>query len=187
MGKLIVSERISIDGVFDAETMDQWSFPYATDDVIEVIRAGLMRCDVYLLGRTTYEMLGPGWSNTKNDKEGLADKLNSMQKVVVSSTLNKADWHPSTIIKDHVVEEITRLKAKPGQDILVHGSATLVQSLMQANLIDEYEFIVFPSIVGTGKRFFKEGMQVKGLELIGTKSLGKGVVVFNYQPAKSSQ
>ena len=185
MRKLIVSERVSLDGVFDADTMAQWSFPYATDEVISVIKAGLMRSDIYLLGRTTYNMLAPGWAALKHDTEGPGERLYRMHKVVVSSTLKKADadvdWGATTFVNDHVAEAINQLKAQPGQDIIVHGSATLVQSLMQANLVDEYEFIVFPVIVGKGKRFFNEAMHVEGLALTRSQPLGRGVVVCNYQ------
>jgi dihydrofolate reductase len=196
MKKLLVSERMSLDGVFDADTMGEWSFPYATDEVITTIRDGILRCDVYLLGRTTYEMLAPGWAKMRDDQHGLGNPLISMQKVVVSSTLKQADWdslkeanwHPSTVIRDHVAEAITQLKTQPGKDILVHGSATLVQTLIQAGLVDEFEFIVFPAIVGTGKRFFTEDMRVIGLELVETKAVGdRGVVVNKYRPNKSSQ
>lgn len=186
MRKLIVSERVTLDGVFDADTMDQWFMPYQSDDSAEYIKEGVLECDVYLLGRTTYEMLAPYWSSLKNNEMGIADKLNSVSKYVVSSTLEKAEWNNSTIIKDakRVVEEITRLKEQPGQGILIHGSATLVQSLLEAELIDEYQFLVHPIIMGSGKRFFKDGMPTTKLKLVKTKTLGLGVILLCYQPAE---
>jgi dihydrofolate reductase len=184
MRKLIVSERVTLDGVFDADTMDQWFMPYHSDDSTEIIKEGVLACDIYLLGRRTYEMLAPYWSRLKNNEMGVADKLNSVSKYVVSSTLQKADWHNSTIIKNNVVAEITRLKEQPGQEILIHGSAALVQSLLKTDLIDEYRFLVSPIIMGSGKRFFKDGSDLKTLKLVDAKMLDKGVLALIYQPGE---
>jgi len=186
MRKVVVSERVTLDGVFDADTMDQWFMPYHSDDSAETIKEGVLACDVYLLGRTTYEMLAPYWSSLKNNEWGVADKLNSVSKYVVSSTLEKAEWNNSTIIKDaqRVVAEITRLKEQPGQEILIHGSATLVHSLLEADLIDEYRFLVYPIIMGSGKRFFKEGSDLKRLKLVDAKTFSTGVLSLTYQPAQ---
>jgi dihydrofolate reductase len=132
-------------------------------------------------------MLAPYWSALRNNEFGIADKLNSAPKYVVSSTMKKADWNNSTIIRDakRVVAEITRLKQQPGQKILIPGSATLVQSLMEAELIDEYRFLVHPIIMGRGKRFFKDGLPTTRLKLVKTKTLGLGVMLLCYQPAES--
>jgi dihydrofolate reductase len=137
-----------------------------------------------LLGRTTYEMLASYWPYQKNDDNGPASKLNSVSKYVVSSTLKKAEWNNSTIIKEHVVEEITKLKQQPGHEIQIEGSATLVQSLMETDLIDEYRFLVHPIIMGRGKRFFKDGMATTRLKLVSTKTHPRGVVVLSYQSIK---
>jgi dihydrofolate reductase len=184
MRKLIVSERMTLDGVFDADTMDQWFMPYHSDASAEIIKEGVLACDVYLLGRTTYEMLAPYWSSLKNNEMGVADKLNSVAKYVVSSTLEKADWHNSTIIKENVVAEITRLKEQPGQEILIHGSATLVHSLLETDLIDEYQFLVYPIIMGSGKHFFKNGSHLKRLKLVDAKAFNTGVLLLTYQPGE---
>ena len=184
MRTLVASEWVTLDGVFDADTMEQWFIPYHSHDRGEYIKEGILACDAILLGRVTYEMLAPYWSTLKNDEMGIADKLNSVSKYVVSSTLKKAEWNNSTIIKENVVEEITKLKQRPGQDILMIGSATLVQSLMQADLIDEYRLLVHPIIMGSGKRFFKDGMHTTRLELVKTKTLGLGVILFCYQHAR---
>ncbi len=127
-------------------------------------------------------MLAPYWSSLRNNEMGIADRLNSAPKYVVSSTLKKAGWNNSTIIKENVVEEITKLKQQPGQNILITGSATLVQSLMQADLIDEYRFLIHPIIMGSGKRFFKDGMDTTRLQLVEAKTFTSGVVVLTYQP-----
>jgi len=102
---------------------------------------------------------------------------------VVSSTLKKAAWNNSTIIKCNVVEEVTKLKQLPGHEIHIEGSATLVQLLMSADLIDEYRFLVHPIIIGSGKRFFKEEMKTRAMKIIKTEKLDKGVVLNCYQPA----
>lgn len=184
MRKLFVSEWVTLDGVFDADNMNQWWIPYDSGERQEYIREGILASDAILLGRTTYEMLAPYWSAQKNDENGPAEKLNSVPKYVVSSTLKKAEWNNSTIIKENVVEEITKLKQQQGGDILILGSATLVQSLMETDLIDEYRFLVQPIIMGRGKRFFKDGMHTTKLKLVKTKTLGLGVTLLSYQPAQ---
>lgn len=118
-----------------------------------------------------------------NKKEiEIADRLNSAPKYVVSSTMKKAEWNNSTIIKGNVAGEITKLKQQPGHNILTFGSATLVQSLMDANLIDEYRLLVHPIIMGNGKRPFKEGTLTTKLKLVKTEPLSLGVISLYYQP-----
>src|SRR6266568_8982994 len=159
MRKLVVSEWVTLDGVFDADTMDQWFTPYDSIDRQKYIKETVLASDAFLFGRATYEMLAPYWSRLKdNEMGGVAGKLNSAPKYVVSSKLKKAEWNNSTIIKENVVKEIIKLKQQPGQEIQIEGSATLVQSLMGADLIDEYRLLVHPIIMGSGKRLFKDGM-----------------------------
>src|SRR5258708_2312646 len=184
MRKLIVSAWITLDGVFDAGNMNQWYNPYDSGERQESIRSGILAADALLFGRKTYEMLAPYWSSLKNNEMGVAAKLNSVPKFVVSSTLEKAEWNNSTIIKENIAEEITRLKQLPGQEIQIEGSATLVQSLMTTVLIDEYRFLVHPVIMGSGQRFFRDGMHSKGLKLVKTKAFDSGVILLCYQSAK---
>ncbi|HET8852322.1 MAG TPA: dihydrofolate reductase family protein, partial [Ktedonobacteraceae bacterium] len=129
-------------------------------------------------------MLAPYWSTQQTDENGPASKLNSMRKYVVSSTLKEAHWNNSIRIQEHVIEEITRLKQQPSHDLLIPGSATLVRSLMHTDLIDEYRFLVHPYIMGSGKRFFKEGMGMTSLKLVESKTLSLGVVLLCYQPVQ---
>jgi dihydrofolate reductase len=185
MRKLVVSEWVTLDGVFDADSMDQWFNPYHSDDRAKYIQETILASDAILLGDVTYEMLAPYWSSLRNNEMGIAGRLNSAPKYVVSSTPLKAKWNNSTLIKENVVEEVTRLKQQPGQDILITGSGTLVQSLMQTDLIDEYKFLVHPIIMGSGKRFFKERMDTTRLKLVKTKTFNLGVVLLCYQPAKN--
>ncbi len=110
--------------------------------------------------------------------------MNGLPKYVVSTTLETAEWNNSTLIKQNVVEEVSKLKQQPGQDILIAGSAMLVNALMQAGLIDEYRLMVHPIVVGGGKRLFQEGTTTQGLKLVDTKMFSSGIVVLNYQPAQ---
>jgi len=187
MRNLVVSEWVTLDGVFDADKMGQWEVPYNSDDKVAYIKEEILASGALLLGRATYELFAAYWPTQRNNEMGWADKLNSMPKYVVSSTLKKAEWNNSTIIKENFVEEITRLKQQPGQDILIFGSAALVQSLMQTDLIDEYRFLVHPIIMGSGKRFFKDGMDTNRLELVETQSFRLGVVLLGYRPVKKKK
>ncbi len=181
---LVASEWVSLDGVFDARTMEQWFNPYRSEGRAEYIQENVQAADAFLLGRVTYEMLAPYWSALRNNEMGIADKLNSAPKYVVSSTLETAQWHNSTIIKGNVEDEIRRLKRRPGQDVLIFGSAMLVHSLIAADLIDEYRFLVHPTIVGSGRRFFKEGMPSAKLRMVKITPLDLGVTLLCYQPVR---
>jgi len=182
MRKIIVSAWITVDGVFDADTMPQWFLPFDSIGRQEYIRDGILEADALLLGRTTYEMLAPYWSSLKNNEMGVAAKLNSVAKYVVSTTLQKAGWNNSTIISANVIDEIKKLKEQKGNEIQIEGSATLVHSLIEANLIDEFRFLVHPIIVGSGKRFFKDGMQTKAMTLVSSKVFDNGVFLLCYKP-----
>lgn len=141
-------------------------------------------CGGILFGRTTYEELDSYWPPLKNNENGVADYMNSLAKYVVSSTLEIADWNNTTILNENIIEEITKLKQQQGKDIILLGSATLVQSLMEANLIDEFRLLIQPIIFGTGKHFFKDGMNTKGMELINIQKLDKAVVLLSYQMSR---
>ena len=136
-----------------------------------------------LLGRVTYEIFASYWPSQTNNEFGLADKINSAPKYVVSSTLEKADWNNSMLIKENATEEISRLKQQAGGDIGIIGSAALVQSLMPTGLIDEYRFLVHPIVVGSGKRLFRDRTESTFLKLTKTKVFDSGVVLICYQPA----
>ena len=181
MRKLLVKEWMTLDGVFDADNMDQWWFPYDSAERQKHIMDGYSGCDVYLLGRRTYELLWPYWSTQANDN-GVGRMLNTMKKYVVSSTLKEAPWKESTIIRGNILEEITKLKQQPGKDILVDGSATLVQSLMETDLIDEYRLLVVPIIVGSGRRIFTEGLPITRLKIVKNETLSSGIIDLTYQP-----
>jgi dihydrofolate reductase len=188
MRRLVVSEWVTLDGVFDADTMGQWFRPYDSDDRQAWIKEGILASDAFLFGRITYEMLAGYWptvTDRANKEIEVADKLNGAPKYVVSSTLKTGKWNNSTIIKGHVAVELAKLKQQPGQDILVFGSATLVQSLMETDLIDEYRLLVHPIVMGTGKRPFKDGSATTKLKLVKTRTLSLGVTGLCYQPART--
>jgi dihydrofolate reductase len=180
MRKLWVKAWTTLDGVFDAETMDHWWQNSNSPERMEYIAEQYSQGDIYMMGRTTYEMLWPGWSV---DTSELGQILNRMHKVVVSTTLTEAPWKESTIIRDNVVEEIRKLKEQPGKDIIIDGSATLVQSLQGTGLIDEYRFLVEPFIMGRGRRFFEEGTAMSKLRLVESTTLNSGTLALVYQPA----
>lgn len=181
MRKVIVSEFLTLDGVM--ESPEKWQSPYLSDDAVETIQAQILAYGAMLLGRVTYEEFAAYWPFQTNNEFGIADKLNSMPKFVVTSTLEKVEWNNSTLIKENMVEEITKLKQQPGGNIQITGSATLIQSLMQADLIDEYRLMVHPVVVGSGKRLFRDGSNTT-LKLVETQTFSSGVVLLCYQPDK---
>jgi dihydrofolate reductase len=181
MGKIIVSEFISLDGVIEAP--ETWHFPYLSDDMQQYINEQIFATDASLYGRVTYEAFASFWPTASNDETGgLADKLNNAPKYVVSTTLEKADWNNSTLIKD--IEELKRVKQQVNGNISIIGSATLIQSLMDANLIDEYQLMIHPIVVGKGKRLFKDGPNTAPLKLVSTRVFDGGVILAIHHPAE---
>jgi dihydrofolate reductase len=180
MRKIIVAEFLTLDGVMEASA--EWQPSYVGDDVAEEIKAAIHAAEASLYGRTTYEMFAAYWPSQTNNEFGIADKLNGERKFVVSNSLEKAEWNNSTLIRGKVVEKIRKLKQQPGGDIRLVGSATLAQSLMQTNLVDEYWLLVHPIVRGRGKRLFKQGMEPVSLKLVETKSFSSGVVLLRYRP-----
>ncbi len=178
MSKIVVTEYVSLDGIF--EEPGQWSFQFWTDEAAKFKYDELFASDALLLGRVTYQGFAAAWP-TMTDTGDFGEKMNSMPKYVASTTLNDVEWNASLLTGD-VAEEVARLKQQPGQDILVAGSGELVQALMQHDLIDEYRFMVYPIILGNGKRLFREGNDTAVLKLVDTKTFSSGVVVLTYQP-----
>jgi dihydrofolate reductase len=177
MRNIIVTEFLSLDGVMEAPA---WTAPYWNDEIAAFKGEESDAGDALLLGRVTYQGFAAAWPESKD--EG-APYFNSVRKYVVSTTLDKAEWNNSVLIKNNVIAEITRLKQQDGNDIVVHGSATLVQTLMQHNLVDSLRLLVYPVVVGKGKRLFQEGSAAK-LKLVKSQAFSSGVVALIYQPAK---
>ena len=178
MRKIIVSEFISLDGVIEEP---QWSLEYWNDQISDFKGAELFAFDALLLGRITYEGFAAAWPS-RTDEDGYADRINSMPKYVISSTLKSAEWQNSTLIADDVVAQVQALKQQPGQDILIFGSGTLVQSLIPHQLIDEYQLLVYPLVLGQGKRLFGPHTPTK-LSLLEVKSFSSGAILQRYATA----
>ena len=184
MRTLWVKAWITFDGVFDADTMDYWWQHTNNPERMEYIMEQYSQGDSYMLGCTTYEKRWPGWSQ-QTTGDGPGPMLHRMHKYAISTTLTEASWKESTIIRENVVEEIAKLKQQPGKDIIIDGSATLVQSLQGTGLIDEYRFLVEPFIMGRGRRFFAEGTARSKLRLVESKTLNSGTLALIYQPLTS--
>ncbi len=178
--RLVATEYVSLDGVCDEPGM--WSGPFFDDDVAAFKWAELQASDALLLGRTTYQGFAAAWP-LMTDTGDFGVKMNTMPKYVVSSTLDKVEWPGSTLIKGNLVEEVRRLKDEPGQDLLLSGSATLFNTLLQENLIDVYRLMVHPIVLGKGQRLFAEDNNETTLRLTTTQTYTTGVVVHEYQPA----
>ncbi|MCA9907413.1 MAG: dihydrofolate reductase [Anaerolineae bacterium] len=181
MSKLIVSEFIALDGVIEAP--ETWHFPYISEDMAAHIEAALKTTDIMLYGRVTYEIFAGFWPTDEAKGESIAEKLNSAPKYVVSTTLASADWQNSTLIKTNVIDAIARLKRETPGTIGITGSATLIRALTQAGLIDEFQFLVHPIVLGQGLRLFDGLTAAVPLKLVETKTFTSGVVLLTYQPA----
>ena len=149
MRKVIVSEFVTLDGVIEAP--DQWQFPFWNDETGKFKLDELFASDALLLGRVTYQEFAAAWPSM-TDEEGFADRMNSLPKYVGSTTLKEPLGWNATLIKGNIAQEVSKLKQQPGQDILISGGAGLVHSLMKHDLIDEYRLLVYPVVLGSGKR-----------------------------------
>jgi dihydrofolate reductase len=179
MRRVVVTEYVSLDGVFDEP--GEWSFPFWNEEAFKFKYDELFASDAQLLGRLTYEGFAQAWP-TMSDEVGFADRMNSMPKYVVSTTLENPEWINTTVIWENMPEAVARLRQEPGQDILVAGSAQLVRVLAEHNLVDEYRFMVHPIVLGSGNRIFRERMDLK---LVDTKRFSSGIVVLTYEPGES--
>lgn len=182
MRKIVVSEYVTLDGVFENPA---WTWPYWSQEIAKFKFDELFGSDALLLGRVTYDGFAQAWPSMK-DEQGYGDRMNSLPKYVVTTTLETGSWNNSTLLKNNIVEEITRLKEGEGQDILVFGSADLTHTLLENNLVDQYTLLVYPIVVGNGKRFFKDGATAS-MKLVEAKTFDSGVVAFIYQPAPKAQ
>jgi len=181
MRKVTAGLFVSLDGV--VESPEKWHFPYFNDEMGGAVEAAIAASDAMLLGRVTYQEFAAYWPGVSSEDEPFATHMNNTPKYVVSKTLDKAEWNNSTLISGNVAEEITKLKQQPGKNIGITGSATLVQSLLQDDLLDELGLMIHPVVVGSGKRLFQEGGGPKGLKLVDSMTFSTGVVSLTYQPA----
>lgn len=187
MRKLIVEEWISMDG-YAADSEGKLDFfpsseanRFSDEDQLKFLEG----VDTMLLGRKTYELFVDFWPSATVDKEIIADKLNSLKKVVVSNTLKKArwgKWPEAKIMNDDVVGKVKELKAEEGKHIVLWGSISLAQLLMKENLIDEYHLQICPTVLGGGKKFFPDSSVYKNFRLVDLRKYETGVVFLSYQP-----
>ena len=187
MRKVVVSEFVTVDGVIEDPGGSEgfahggWSFHSFSEEAAKYKYDELFAADALLLGRVTYEGFAEAWPSRTGDE--FSDRMNGIAKFVVSTTLAELEWSNSTLIRENVAEEVSKLKEQPGQDILVAGSAKLVDTLRQHDLVDEYRLMVHPVVLGSGKRLFRDGSDTTGLRLVDAKTFGSGVVVLTYEPA----
>lgn len=181
MREIFSSLFISMDGV--VESPADWHLPYFDDEMGQEVEAAMSAADTLLLGRVTYAGFAATWPD-RDDDDG-ADFMNNIPKVVVSTTLEKADWNNTTIVRDNVAERITELKNQDGGRILISGSPTLVRWLLSAGLLDTLHLLVHPIAVGRGARLLQDVEQPVPLRLVSSKPFGTGVVAMTYAPAET--
>lgn len=195
MGKIVVSQLVSVDGVSDDPAGIEgfkrggWTFELDSDGERVTLRgeegeefnlAEARDSAALLLGRKTYQVFAAVWP--PQQERPLAANLNSMPKYVVSSTLEDAEWNNSTVLSGEMTEEVERLKREIDGEILVYGSTQLVRTLFEHGLVDELRLMVHPVIVGAGKRLFGETSEKRPLRLVDSKQVGEGVVILTYEP-----
>lgn len=180
MRRVVAAEYVALDGVMEEPA---WTGPYFNEELGQMQFDLLFASDALLLGRLTYQGFAAAWPSM-TDEQGFADRMNSLPKFVASKTLQETEWN-ATLIQGDVAEEVSALKQQPGGDFLIYGSADLVNTLMRHGLIDEYRLMVFPIVVGSGKRLFEDGNDATALSLVDVKTTSTGVAVLSYQPAQS--
>ena len=187
MGRIVVTEFVSLDGVMEAPGGGEdykyggWSFEVNRGEEGDRFKLDeTLAADALLLGRRTYEGFAAAWPSREGE---FADKFNTMPKYVVSSTLDDPQWNNSTVLSGDLAEEVARLKREQDGQIVVHGSARLVQALLEHDLVDEVRLMVFPIVLGDGKRLFGETSDKKLLRLVDSKIVGDGVAILVYEPA----
>jgi len=188
MGRIVVTEFVSLDGVMEdpggSENFKHggWSFEIGRGDEGDKFKLDeAFASEALLLGRRTYEGFAAAWPSREGE---FADKFNTMPKYVVSSTLAAPEWQNSTVLKGDLGTEVTKLKQEYDGDVVVHGSAQLVQALLEQDLVDELRLMVYPIVLGSGKRIFGELNDKKPLRLVDSKIVGDGVAILTYEPAK---
>lgn len=193
MRKLTLTQFVTLDGVVQSPGAPEedpsggfakggWLAPFAGDPLFdEVVDARFASAGAFLLGRRTYELMAAFWPNVSDD-EPTAAKLNHLPKYVASTTLESADWENTTVLVGDVVEAVRELKGEEGDELQIHGSGGLAQTLMRHGLIDVYELLVFPVVLGEGKRLFETGID-RSLRLAGSRTADSGLAVLTYEPA----
>jgi dihydrofolate reductase len=186
MGRIVVTEFVSLDGVIEDPGGSEdfkyggWSFEFARGDEGERFKLDeALDAEALLLGRVTYEGFAAAWPSREGE---FADKFNNMPKYVVSSTLGEPEWNNTTVLEGDVAESVSKVRQDHEGDVVVHGSAQLVQTLLEHDLVDELRLMVFPVVLGSGKRLFGDTSDKKALRLVDSKVVGDGVDILTYEP-----
>src|SRR3981081_2109165 len=191
MGRIVVTEFVSLDGVMQAPGGGEeyehagWTFEIDRGADGETFKTGETRdSEALLLGRVTYEGFAAAWPTMKGE---FADKFNNMPKYVVSSTLEAPEWNNTTVLDGDFEEQVSKLKQEVDGDIVVHGSASLVQGLLERGLVGEVRLLVFPVVLGSGKRLFSETSGKRRLRLVDSKAVGDGIAILTYDSAAGAE
>ena len=189
MGRLILSEFLTVDGVMEAPGFEEhrsgrnaWALRLSDDEMQRYNLDQLIAAEALLLGRVTFQIWAAFWPSLPDNDEPFMRRINAMPKYVATNSLTRVDWTNTTIIRGDVAEEVAALKERIGGQILVTGSADLVAALVKADLVDEYRLMVFPVILGSGKRLFRDEADISHLRLVGTRTFSSGVVLLTYEP-----
>ncbi|MFZ0545381.1 MAG: dihydrofolate reductase family protein [Candidatus Promineifilaceae bacterium] len=193
MRKINAALFITLDGVVEAPgpvdtTLPEkrgWSMPFTDDEVGQIIGASMMDSDAMLLGRITYQGFAAFWPNVP-EEDPFGQIMNNRTKYVISTTLDKAEWKNSHLIKEDIVAELSKLKQQPGKDISIVGSGTLTRSLIEADLVDELQLMLCPVVLGVGKRLFDDTHFTKSMKVLEVKSFNSGMIYLRLQPKKKA-
>ena len=191
--QLTVTTFLSVDGVMQGPggpdedrsggfDRGGWLVPLFDDATGEFVTEAFAKADAFLLGRRTYEIFAAYWPKVTDVDDPVANPLNALPKYVVSNRLRSAEWQPTTIVSGNIPAEVAKLKALPGRELQVHGSGTLAQTLLENDLVDEWRLLVFPVIVGAGRRLFPDAGVATGLRLADSRMTPSGVAIHVYQP-----
>jgi dihydrofolate reductase len=192
MGKLTVGEFVSLDGVFEAPGGEPgyrhtgWVTWYPDEKQLEYNFEEVKSHEALLLGRITYESFAGAWPHYEEALGEFAVKMNTMPKFIASTTLKDPEWNNSSVLQGNTVDAVRKMKQDIRGDILVAGSGTLVQTLKQHDLVDEYHLMVFPVILGSGRRLFDESEDATRLELLEMRRLDSGAVIVHYRPTRAA-
>jgi dihydrofolate reductase len=191
--KLTVTMFLTLDGVLQAPGGPEedrsggfdwggWLVPYADEDMGRYVAEWFAAADAFLLGRRTYQIFASYWPHVTDESDPVASRLNALPKFIASRTLETLEWNNSTVLTGDVAEEVQKLKGVPGRELQVHGSGDLLQTLMEHDLIDEYRLWIYPVVLGTGMKLFREGATPRALRLVESKTTSTGVVINTYGP-----